>query len=249
VWSVAFSPDGQRLATASGDTARVWDAATGQELTKIIQHGARGVRTVAFSPDGQRLATISNGYNGARVWDAATGRELFGLSHININSVVFSPDSQRLATVANGSFTFPGGPNDDVYGKTVRVWNAATGQELFQLSHEGVVWSVAFSPDGQRLATADMDKTAWVWDAATGRELARINHESEVWSVAFSPDGQRLATASGDTVRVWLWRAEDLIAEACKRLPRNLTHQEWRQYVGEEVPYHATCPNLPVPED
>ncbi len=72
-----------------------------------------------------------------------------------------------------------------------------------------------------------------------------------MWSVAFSPDGSRLATTASEdnTARVWLWRAEDLIAEACKRLPRNLTHQEWRQYVGEEVPYHATCPNLPVPEN
>ncbi len=67
--------------------------------------------------------------------------------------------------------------------------------------------------------------------------------------VAFSPDGQRLATTSGYTAWVWLWRVEDLIAQACERLPRNLTRQEWRQYVGEEVPYQATCPNLPAPED
>ena len=78
----------------------------------------------------------------------------------------------------------------------------------------------------------------------------RLSHEGGVSSVTFSPDGQRLVTASEDnTARVWLWRAEDLIAEACKRLPRNLTHQEWRQYMREEVPYHATCPNLPVPKD
>jgi len=48
--------------------------------------------------------------------------------------------------------------------------------------------------------------------------------------------------------RVWLWRPEDLIAEACARLPRNLTREEWQQYIGDE-PYRPTCPNLPVPEE
>ena len=67
--------------------------------------------------------------------------------------------------------------------------------------------------------------------------------------LAFSPDGTRLATASLDkTAWLWLWRTEDLIAEACKRLPRNLTHAEWRQYLVDE-PYRPTCPNLPVPKD
>jgi hypothetical protein len=53
---------------------------------------------------------------------------------------------------------------------------------------------------------------------------------------------------SGNTARVWLLRPEDLIAEACSRLTRNLTHAEWRQYIGEEE-YRPTCPNLPVPKE
>ncbi len=111
------------------------------------------------------------------------------------------------------------------------------------------MYAVAFSPDGQRVATASEDNTARVWEAATGREVARMAHDDIVTAVAFSPDGQRLATASVDnTARVWLIWPEDLIAEACGRLTRNLTRDEWRRYLPDES-YHPTCPNLSTPED
>src|SRR5512144_1170233 len=66
------------------------------------------------------------------------------------------------------------------------------------------VWAVAFSPDGQRLATASADKTARIWSVTTGAQLLTLTHSDAVSSVAFSPDGQRLATASSDkTARIW----------------------------------------------
>ena len=85
------------------------------------------------------------------------------------------------------------------------LWDAATGQELLTLKgHTNVVTSVAFSPDGKRLASASF-KTVKVWDAATGKELLTLKGHTEwVKSVAFSADGQRLASASWDgTVKIW----------------------------------------------
>ena len=88
----------------------------------------------------------------------------------------------------------------------MKIWDSATGKELFALKgHAGWVRSVAFSPDGQRLASASSDQTVKIWDSATGKELFALKgHAGPVWSVAFSPDGQRLASASFDqTVKIW----------------------------------------------
>jgi hypothetical protein len=106
--------------------------------------------------------------------------------------------------------------------------------------------SATFSLDGKYLATASGDKTARVWEATSRNEVARMSHEGEVYYVAFSRDGKYLATASNDkTAGIWLIWPEDLIAEAGSRLTRNLTCQEWRQYLADE-PYGKTCPNLPI---
>jgi hypothetical protein len=78
------------------------------------------------------------------------------------------------------------------------------GTQLLQVSHGGKVTSVAFSPDGARLATGSTDRTARIWDAATGTQLLQVSHGGKVTSVAFSPDGARLATGSkDDTAGIW----------------------------------------------
>ncbi len=90
--------------------------------------------------------------------------------------------------------------------------------------------------------------TARVCEAATRQEVARLAHEDVVRAVASSPDGKWVATGSFDhTARVWRGRTIDLITEACSRLTRNLTSEEWQQYLGDE-PYSKTCPNLPGPK-
>ncbi len=192
--SVAFSPDGRYLATASKDkTAKIWDLQTGKEPMTLSGH-TDYVSSVAFSPDGRRVATASgetppqiSADQTARIWDAQTGNLLMTLSgHTGgVLFVAFSPDGRRLATASA----------DD----TAKIWDAQTGNLLMTLSgHTDVVLSVAFSPDGKRLATASDDNTAKIWDAQTGKELMTLSGDiGPVESVAFSPDGRLLATASG----------------------------------------------------
>jgi hypothetical protein len=115
------------------------------------------------------------------------------------------------------------------------------------LGHEKMVWSVAFSPDGQSLASGSLDNTIRLWDLRhpTAAPTVLRGHENGVWSVAFSPDGQSLASGSGDqTIRIWIARTESLAEKICQQVWRNLTLGEWRQFVGADLPYERTCPNL-----
>jgi len=194
VSSVAFSPDGRRIASGSSDeTIKVWDAKTGRVIRTLSAHTESWVDSVAFSPDGQRIVSGSVDET-IKVWDAETGQLVRTLSgHSNgVNSVAFSPDGRQIAS---GS--------DD---KTVKIWNAKTGGLVRGLrGHTKGVYSVAFSPDGRRIASGSDDETIKIWNAKTGRLVRTLGpHKSWVSSVAFSPDGQRIASgSSAETIKVW----------------------------------------------
>ena len=173
VCSVAFSPDGQRLAVGSAvqhrvgpEAVQIWDLETGK-VSLTPEGYFHGVLSVAFSPDGKWLAAgIGNygegvsGRGEVRVWDAATGRQVFILrGHVGcVWSVAFSPDGKRLAS---GGGIRGGGKT----GSEMKIWDLQTGQEVYTLGgHSSTVYGVAFSPDGRRLATASRDGTLQILD-------------------------------------------------------------------------------------
>jgi WD40 repeat protein len=194
VMSVAYSPDGSRIASASNDhTVKIWDAASGQILHTLTGHTDE-VKSVVYRPDGRRLASAS-GDGTVKVWDPVTGEACLTIKSQTgaVHGVAYSPDGRRLAS---------GGQDG-----TVKVWDAATGDKLLTLSgHTNPVYGVAYSPDGCHLAsTGGYDQTVKIWDAATGKFLRNLTgHTNAVYRVAYSPDGRCVASACQDqTVKIW----------------------------------------------
>ena len=181
VFSVAFSPDGTRLAIRSYEKPRLWDAATGTELAVLKGH-ENSVLSVAFSPDGTRLATGSLD-NTARLWDASTGKELAVLKgHENwVNSVAFSPDGARLATYGDTTARLWGLSNAEIHAN--RVAAEAAQKQLKPMIDE---WFAGDGDDAvvtQKLAAAKATLPAADWreaanlvliESAIRRERARV---------------------------------------------------------------------------
>ncbi|MBX3278010.1 MAG: WD40 repeat domain-containing protein [Acidobacteria bacterium] len=193
VRAVAFSPDGQRLASGFlNGGLQVWEVDSGLQLYSFIAHPA-SVNSVAFSPDNLWLASGSRDRK-IKLWEAASGREMQTLAgHTGeVRAVAFSPDGLWLAS----------GGHDGC----VRLWRAVTGQqaEIFA-GHRRQVTSTIFSPDGSLIASGSWDRTVRLWDAASGRTVRTlVGHAKGVSAIAFSPDGRWIASGGEDgEVRLW----------------------------------------------
>lgn len=275
IQSVVSSQDGTRVVSGSVDaTVHVWDAVSGTEvLPPFVGHEGEVV-SVAFSPDGTRIASGGSTDKTVRVWDAVTGTEvLFSPLRAHDGEVVSLASSQDGTRIISGpdhnctnsassdeAETLLQGHEDEIESvdrssddaqsnpgsaggtdssssddeslvrglvfsvafspdgtrivsgtgdNTVRVWDALSGTEVLSSpfrGHSGAVISVAFSPDSSSIVSGSMDETVRIWNVKSGTEVLPplLGHGDMVNSVAFSPDGNRIVSGSDDaTVRVW----------------------------------------------
>lgn len=231
VGDIVFSPDGTKLvlightgSTSGNSIVYLVDAIAGDEI--LTERYKERVEKPVFSSDSSKIVVlVDNGTS--RLLRADDGNELAVLQAIS--QAIFSPDGTQLAVSSNGS---------------VRLLNSNRGTEIATLSHENPVDDIVFSPDGAKLAISSRDGTIHLWDSTTGEKLAVLSQEGYVSNPVFSPDGTWLMTSSLEgVVRLWRVETDELEALACRILSRNLTQDEWLQYIGED-PYRPTCPGL-----
>lgn len=194
---VGFSPDASKIVTTSADeTAKVWNRKNGNLLFVLPEHHSN-VNSATFSPDGNKLITAAGT---AQVWDMSDGSRLFTLSSAPVRSASFSDDGSKIVTAHY------------LFNSLARVWNAQTGEWLFNLpEHQGSVSSAYFNRDGNHMVTAcdnaatKEKNVAKVWNAKTGEPLFDlIGHTADINSAHFNFDGNRIVTASHDgTAKIW----------------------------------------------
>ncbi len=257
--ALAFAPGALRLAAGdSAGTVRLWDLAAATGEPTVLAPGevpSRGgpangasredeieaaagpqIRSLAFSPVGAALAAGSG--RGLLLWDLERFEDRpRQLSDKPVRSVAISRDGRYLAA----GKVRPG----------IELWDLQRlddGPEEL-LGHTAWVEDLEFHPHRNLLVSASFDASLRIWDVdrQSPSPLVLEGHDSWLRAVVFTSDGRHLISAASDrTLRLWITTSEGLAAEICRTARRNLTHDEWREYLPD-VGYEEICPDL-LPE-
>mgnify|MGYP002778189262 FL=1 len=202
VWSLAFSPDSQILASCGNDrTIKLWDLKTGELIRTIPDAHAGAIWSVAIDPGGDKLISGSSDRT-IKVWNLNTG--------VLLRTLAGHTETVRALAISPNGYTIVSGGADNL----VRVWNLNTGQLLSTLQgHTSRIIAIAMSPDGNIVASGGNDNTIRLWNLQTGDLLHTLTgHSDHINSLAFRSDGEVLISGAEDhLIKLWNPRSGDLL--------------------------------------
>lgn len=262
VMGLAWSRDGRRIISGGEDgLLRLWDP--GAAVLATVPRDADAAPAARLTNSAEGLALLSAddtrrivGYRNGRLrlWDAMTQKPLSDpiAGHemragrdatakepkIAMKALAFSADRARIASGSENG--------------TIRIWNAAPLRPMGELlaGHEGAVTSVAFSPDGSTLVSVGEDGTLRLWDAERCAPIGAPlqAQQGKLVDVAYDADGLRIvARSAGGTLSAWP-APETWASLLCSKITRNMSRQQWSDWVSPEIEYRLQCQLLPVPE-
>jgi len=231
---VKFIPGTAQFISVGGDNQiRLNDVETRE--SKLLKNATYEIKSISISPDGRTLAggTLS-GQVILMPINADSETTIVNIQGNPVHAVQFSPDGKLLVI-------------GDERG-TVKVWDIAQGKIIHEFTaHKGRVSDIEFSNDGSLMATSSLDRTIQMWVMSKLEELpvTMTDNDAYVWDIEFSPDSNYIIAACGDgEIRMWPTNPEIMARDMCMMLERNLTEEEWKTYVGNDLEFENTCINL-----
>ena len=196
VFALTLSPDDQQLAAAYGNRVVVNNLSTKTLLRKKLNGHKDAVQSIAWSPDGKLLAT--GGFRKVNLWDTKDWLLLGEIEELpgRVTALAFSADSRSLISASNASGE----------KSKISIWNSEDLNNVIEWSaHNGTIYDITLSPDGEYLATAGEDKLIRFWNLIDGNQLKQIEaHSAPIMSLAFKPNGKSLASGAADKeLKIW----------------------------------------------
>ncbi len=231
-----FHPDNEHILFAGSDNYIVKYHIRSQ-TSEIIAESGSEILTLAVSPDGSRVATGTRSgqvvvYNED---DGYAPETMYNDPGNDILAISYNMTGSRIAT-------------GNISGE-VRIINTSNGSILATFEgHSARVADLAFCPANRLIASSSFDGSIRIWDSQNPGVSPVVINQNGSWvrSLAFNSEGSRLVTGSRqeNRLRVWITNPGDMASRICERLTRNLTQSEWNQFIGEDIPYMESCPQL-----